>query len=68
MLGDVFFGIGKSYFFVYFIVIIGCYNGFNVCGGVDGVGCVMMNMVVWVFIVIFVFDFFFIKFFYILGV
>jgi len=66
-LGDVLSGIGKSYFFAYFIAIIGCYNGLNARGGADGVGRATTNTVVWASIVILVSDFFLTKLFYILG-
>ena len=36
--GDVFSGVAKSFFFAYFIAIVGCYNGLNTTGGADGVG------------------------------
>jgi phospholipid/cholesterol/gamma-HCH transport system permease protein len=38
LLGDVFSGVGKSFFFAYFIGIIACHNGLTVTGGADGVG------------------------------
>src|SRR5438876_649850 len=36
-LRDVFSGVGKSFFFAYFIGIIACLNGLHVTGGADGV-------------------------------
>lgn len=65
-LGDVFSGIGKSFFFAYFIAIIGCYNGLNTTGGADGVGRATTNTVVLAAILVLVSDFFLTKLFYIL--
>ena len=66
-LGDLFSGIGKSFFFAFFIAIIGCYNGLNARGGADGVGRATTNTVVWASILVLVSDFFLTKLFYILG-
>ena len=65
-LGDVFSGITKSFFFAYFIAIIGCYNGLNTTGGADGVGRATTNTVVLAAILVLVSDFFLTKLFYIL--
>ncbi|MFL6195312.1 MAG: MlaE family ABC transporter permease [Thermoanaerobaculia bacterium] len=65
-LGDVFSGIAKSFFFAYFIAIIGCYNGLNTTGGADGVGRATTNTVVLAAILVLVSDFFLTKLFYIL--
>jgi phospholipid/cholesterol/gamma-HCH transport system permease protein len=65
-LEDVFSGIGKAFFFAYFIAIIGCYNGLNASGGADGVGRSTTNTVVQASILILVSDFFLTKLFYLL--
>jgi phospholipid/cholesterol/gamma-HCH transport system permease protein len=66
-IGDIMNGLGKSFFFAYFIAIIGCYNGLNARGGADGVGRATTNTVVWTAILVLVSDFFLTKLFYILG-
>jgi phospholipid/cholesterol/gamma-HCH transport system permease protein len=65
-LSDVFSGVAKSFFFAYFIAIIGCYNGLNTTGGADGVGRATTNTVVLAAILVLVSDFFLTKFFYLL--
>lgn len=65
-LGDVFSGVCKSFFFAYFIAIIGCYNGLNTSGGADGVGRATTNTVVLAAILVLVSDFFLTKLFYLL--
>jgi phospholipid/cholesterol/gamma-HCH transport system permease protein len=65
-LSDVFSGVGKSFFFAYFIAIIGCYNGLNTTGGADGVGRATTNTVVLAAILVLVSDFFLTKLFYLL--
>ncbi|HEY4573274.1 MAG TPA: ABC transporter permease [Thermoanaerobaculia bacterium] len=65
-LGDVFSGVAKSFFFAYFIAIIGCYNGLHTTGGADGVGRATTNTVVLAAILVLVSDFFLTKLFYIL--
>jgi phospholipid/cholesterol/gamma-HCH transport system permease protein len=65
-LGDVFSGVCKSFFFAYFIAIIGCYNGLRTTGGADGVGRATTNTVVLAAILVLVSDFFLTKFFYLL--
>jgi phospholipid/cholesterol/gamma-HCH transport system permease protein len=65
-IGDVCSGIGKSFFFAYFIAIIGCYNGLNTTGGADGVGRATTNTVVLAAILVLVSDFFLTKLFYLL--
>ncbi len=62
---DLFSGIAKSFFFAYFITIIGCYNGLNTTGGADGVGRATTNTVVLAAILVLVSDFFLTKLFYI---
>ena len=64
--GDVFSGITKSFFFAYFIAIIGCYNGLNTTGGADGVGRATTNTVVLGAILVLISDFFLTKLFYVL--
>ena len=66
-LGDIASGVGKSFFFAYFIAIIGCYNGLQASGGADGVGRSTTNTVVWASIMVLVSDFFLTKLFYMLG-
>jgi phospholipid/cholesterol/gamma-HCH transport system permease protein len=64
--GDVCSGIAKSFFFAYFIALVGCYNGLNTQGGADGVGRATTNTVVLAAILVLVSDFFLTKLFYIL--
>jgi phospholipid/cholesterol/gamma-HCH transport system permease protein len=66
-LGDVGSGLGKSFFFAYFITIVGCYNGLTAQGGADGVGRATTNTVVLASILVLVSDFFLTKLFYLLG-
>ncbi|RMH22668.1 MAG: ABC transporter permease [Acidobacteria bacterium] len=65
-LDDVMSGIGKSFFFAYFIAIIGCYHGLTSRGGADGVGRATTNTVVLASIMVLVSDFFLTKLFYLL--
>ena len=65
-ISDVCSGVGKSFFFAYFIAIIGCYNGLNTTGGADGVGRATTNTVVLAAILVLVSDFFLTKLFYLL--
>ena len=60
---DVMSGIGKTFFFAFFIGIIACYNGLNATGGADGVGKATTNTVVSASISIIVSDFFLTKIF-----
>jgi phospholipid/cholesterol/gamma-HCH transport system permease protein len=60
---DITSGIGKSFFFAFFIGIIACYNGLRATGGADGVGKATTNTVVTASISIIVSDFFLTKFF-----
>ncbi len=64
--GDVGSGVAKSFFFAYFIAIVGCYNGLNTKGGADGVGRATTNTVVLAAILVLISDFFLTKLFYIL--
>jgi len=66
-LQDVASGVGKAFFFAYFIAIIGCYNGLNASGGADGVGRATTNTVVEAAILILVSDFFLTKLFYLVA-
>ncbi|MEM1203355.1 MAG: ABC transporter permease [Acidobacteriota bacterium] len=63
---DVASGVGKSFFFAYFIAIIGCYHGLGARGGADGVGRATTNTVVLASIMVLVSDFFLTKLFYLL--
>ena len=65
-LEDVFSGLGKSFFFAYFVTVIGCYNGLYARGGADGVGRATTDTVVMAAIMVLVADFFLTKLFYIL--
>ncbi len=65
-LSDVASGVGKSFFFAYFIAIIGCYNGLHTRGGADGVGRATTDTVVLSAILVLVFDTLLTKLFYIL--
>ena len=66
-LADLASGIGKSFFFAYFIAIVGCRNGLTAKGGADGVGRATTNTVVLASILILISDFFLTKFFFLLG-
>jgi len=63
-LADVTSGLGKSFFFAYFIAIIGCYNGLTAEGGADGVGRATTNTVVQASILVIVSDLFLTKLFH----
>lgn len=65
-LADVASGIGKSFFFAYFITIVACYNGLTAEGGADGVGRATTNTVVLAAVLVLVSDFFLTKLFYVL--
>lgn len=66
-ISDLASGIGKSFFFAYFIAIVGCHNGLTARGGADGVGRATTNTVVLASILILISDFFLTKFFFLLG-
>jgi len=66
-LQDVGSGIGKSFFFAYFITIVGCYNGLTAQGGADGVGRATTRTVVMASILVLVSDFFLTKLFYLIS-
>jgi len=63
-IGDLTSGIGKSFFFGYFITIVGCYNGLTTEGGADGVGRATTNTVVLAAILVLISDFFLTKLFF----
>jgi len=65
-LPDVLSGLGKSFFFGYFIAIVGCYNGLNTQGGADGVGRATTDTVVFASILVMTSDYFLTKLFYLL--
>lgn len=67
-LHDALSGIGKSFFFAYFITIIACHNGLTARGGADGVGQATTNTVVLASIMVLVSDFFLTKLFYMVGI
>jgi phospholipid/cholesterol/gamma-HCH transport system permease protein len=60
---DVMSGIGKTFFFAFFIGIIACHNGLRATGGADGVGKATTNTVVSASIAIIISDFFLTKIF-----
>lgn len=64
---DVASGVGKSYFFAFFITVVACRNGLQVTGGADGVGRATTNTVVLASILILITDFFLTKLFYLVG-
>ena len=66
-LTDLMSGIGKSFFFGYFIAIVGCHNGLTARGGADGVGRATTNTVVLASILILISDFFLTKLFFLIG-
>jgi phospholipid/cholesterol/gamma-HCH transport system permease protein len=61
LLNDVLSGIGKSFFFAYFIGIIACHSGLGVTGGADGVGRATTTTVVAASITVLISDFFLTK-------
>ncbi len=60
---DLFSGLGKTFFFAFFIALIACHNGLEVSGGADGVGRATTQTVVTTSITILVSDFFLTKLF-----
>lgn len=60
---DLLSGLGKTFFFAFFIALIACYNGLQVSGGADGVGRATTQTVVTTSITILVSDFFLTKLF-----
>jgi phospholipid/cholesterol/gamma-HCH transport system permease protein len=65
-IADIASGVGKSFFFAYFIAIVGCYNGLHAEGGADGVGRATTNTVVLASILVLISDFFLTKLFFLL--
>jgi phospholipid/cholesterol/gamma-HCH transport system permease protein len=65
-LKDYITGLGKSFFFAFFISVPSCYYGLNVSGGTRGVGLTTTKAVVTSSILIFVGDFFITKLFWII--
>ncbi len=65
-IGDVTSGVGKSFFFAFFITIVACYQGLNANGGADGVGRATTNTVVMASICVLISDFFLTKLFFML--
>lgn len=65
-LQDFFQGVGKTFFFGFFIGVIACYQGLLTKGGTEGVGRATTEAVVLSSIVIFISDFFLTKFFLLL--
>jgi phospholipid/cholesterol/gamma-HCH transport system permease protein len=66
-LSDVMSGVGKSFFFGFFITIVACYNGLAARGGADGVGRATTKTVVLASILVLISDFFLTKLFYLLA-
>jgi len=60
---DFFSGVGKTFFFGFFIGCIACYQGLSTRGGTKGVGSSTTRSVVYCSIVIFIADFFLTKLF-----
>jgi phospholipid/cholesterol/gamma-HCH transport system permease protein len=63
---DVASGVGKSFFFAFFITTVACHNGLTTTGGADGVGRATTNTVVLASILVLISDFFLTKLFYLL--
>ena len=60
---DLISGIGKTFFFGFFVAIISCYQGLQTSGGTEGVGLSTTKAVVYASIFIFIADFFLTKLF-----
>jgi phospholipid/cholesterol/gamma-HCH transport system permease protein len=65
-LSDVASGVGKSFFFAFFITTVACHHGLTASGGADGVGRATTNTVVLASILVLISDFFLTKLFYLL--
>jgi phospholipid/cholesterol/gamma-HCH transport system permease protein len=63
LMRDIMSGVGKSFFFAYFIGIIACRNGLQVTGGADGVGRATTATVVAASITVLISDYFLTKLF-----
>ncbi|MBI4124773.1 MAG: ABC transporter permease [Deltaproteobacteria bacterium] len=59
-------GVGKTFFFGFFVALIACYQGLQTTGGTEGVGKATTRAVVYSAVMIFVSDFFLTKLFLIL--
>ncbi len=65
-LADIASGVGKSFFFAFFVATVACYNGLNATGGADGVGRATTRTVVVSAILVLISDFFLTQLFHIL--
>jgi phospholipid/cholesterol/gamma-HCH transport system permease protein len=63
VLGDLWNGLGKTFFFGGIIALIACYQGFGTSGGAEGVGKATTNAVVQASILILISDYFLTAFF-----
>jgi phospholipid/cholesterol/gamma-HCH transport system permease protein len=61
-------GIGKTFFFGFFLALIACYNGLKASGGADGVGRATTSTVVTGAISVLILDFFLTKLFLLINV
>lgn len=59
-------GVGKTFFFGFFVALIACYQGLQTIGGTEGVGRATTRAVVYSAVMIFVLDFFLTKLFLLL--
>ncbi|MBI4223301.1 MAG: ABC transporter permease [Deltaproteobacteria bacterium] len=66
ILQDFIQGVGKTFFFGFFVALIACYQGLQTTGGTEGVGKATTRAVVYSAVMIFVSDFFLTKLFLIL--
>lgn len=66
-LSDVVSGVGKSFFFAFFVALIACYNGLSARGGADGVGRATTSTVVAASMSVLASDFFLTKLFLLLS-
>ena len=66
-LRDIASGVGKTFFFAFFIGTIACFNGISARGGADGVGKATTNTVVVSSISVIISDFFLTKLFLLIG-
>jgi phospholipid/cholesterol/gamma-HCH transport system permease protein len=66
-LEDLASGLGKSFFFAFFITVIACWNGLEVRGGADDVGRATTDTVVMAAIAVLISDFFLTKLFHLLS-
>ncbi len=63
-LADIVSGVGKSFFFAFFVAVVACYNGLQARGGADGVGRATTRTVVVAAILVLISDFFLTKLFH----